>query len=84
MSAVLSSCPARKTAKVAGRLGQPVDLALQGHDLIPRLTQRRCEPLIIGSGSSRIGTSISQPTLQHGDVMGMGSDPVPEPYRARL
>src|SRR6476659_7011878 len=60
-------------------LGEPVDLALQGHDLITRFTQRRRETLIVGSGSSRIRPSISQPTLQHGDVMGMGSDPIPEP-----
>src|SRR6476660_3692562 len=69
----------KKNCEGRGRLGEPIDFALQGHDLIPRLTQRRREPLIVGSRSSRIGTSISQPTLQHGDVMGMRSDPVPEP-----
>ena len=84
MSAVWSSCPARKTAKRRRRLGEPVDLALQGHDLIPRLTQRRGETLVVGSGGPRIRTSISQPPLQHGDVMGMGSRPGPGADRARL
>ena len=73
--------PGKENREGSRRLRQPVDLALQGHDLIPRLAQRRRKTLVIGSGGPGIGTGISQPPLQHRDVMGMGGDPVPEPIQ---
>src|SRR5215207_2673461 len=62
-------------------LREPVNLILQGNDLVPRLTQRGCEALVVGGGGPGIRAGIGQPPFQHGDVVRMCRDPFPEPVK---
>jgi hypothetical protein len=63
--------PGKEHRKGGRRLRKPVNLALQRHNLISRLPQRRREALIIGGSGPGVRPSISQPPLKHRNVMRM-------------
>ena len=44
----------QEDAEAGRRLGEPVDFALQRHDLVARLAQRRGEPLVVGGGRAGV------------------------------
>jgi hypothetical protein len=54
---------AEEHAEAGGRLGEPVDLLLQGHDLVPGLPQRVGEPLVLPGDGGEPGLGLPQPLL---------------------
>jgi len=65
-------------AVAAGRLGEPVDLLLEGHHLVPRLAERAGELLVALGERRHPALRLGQPLLQHPQVPGGLGQPAPQ------
>ena len=51
-------------AEAGGRLGQPVDLFLQGHDLVTSLLEGRDQPLVLGGDPGEVRLQVGHAFLE--------------------
>ena len=65
MSAVPSSFAVQEDAEAGRRLGEPVDLFLEGHDLVAGLTERVGEPLVLGGHAGQVGLQLDDPLFEN-------------------
>lgn len=65
MSQVSSSFACRKTPKPAERLCEPVDLLLEGHDLVAGLPERVGEPLVLRGHARQVGLQLDDPLFEN-------------------
>ena len=76
-------------AEAGRRLGQPVDLLLQGHDLVAGLLERRDQPLVLGGDRGEVRLQVGHPLLERAQVAGRLGEPLAQgvdlvPQRADL
>lgn len=64
MSAVPSSFAVRKTPK-PWRLCEPVDLLLEGHDLVAGLAERVGEPFVLRGHACQVGLQLDDPLFEN-------------------
>ena len=56
---------AEEDAEAGRRLGQPVDLLLEGHDLVAGLLEGRHQPLVLGGDRGEVRLQVGDPLLEH-------------------
>jgi hypothetical protein len=55
---------AQERAEAGRRLGEPVHLLLEGHDLVASLSQGGREPLVLSGDSGQVGLELYDPLLE--------------------
>jgi len=55
----------QEDAEAGRRLGEPVDLFLEGHDLVAGLTERVGESLVLGGHAGQVGLQLDDPLFEN-------------------
>ena len=65
MSAVPSSLRLQEDTEAGRRLCEPVDLLLEGHDLVAGLAERVGEPLVLCGHAGQVGLQLDDPLFEN-------------------